>query len=106
MVLGAPVEDALGRVLINAGEELTEELIHVLIRRGFGEVVIRPAMAAAMSAGRSESGNSVYDAELGRMMAGVNERISRSSEGSAAERASRRVTLEVLVERLNTRMRS
>jgi hypothetical protein len=106
MVLGAPVEDALGRVLINAGEELTEELIHVLIRRGFGEVEIRPAMAAAMSAARSESGNSDYDAELGRMMAAFKERFSRSSEGSAADKSIMRVSLKVLVERLNTRMRS
>ena len=49
-VLARPIEDSMGRVLINTGEKLTEQLIKVLQKRGFVEVDIRQPEQASASA--------------------------------------------------------
>lgn len=102
MVLAAPIEDALGRVLINAGEELTDELILVLIKRGFGEIEIRPPQLAATPV-PSSSAHPDYETELARLMASFKRRFERAA--TAEDKVLMRVALKVLVERLNARMR-
>jgi len=100
MILAVPVEDALGRVLINAGEELTEELILVLVRRGFHEVDVRPAHAM-QAAGNStdESTHPDYHAELKQIQQGIEQRFARFGD-TALKRAAHKV----LVARLNKRL--
>jgi len=41
-ILARPIEDSMGRILINAGEALTGQLIAVLKKRGYAEVEVRP----------------------------------------------------------------
>lgn len=45
-VLARPIEDSMGRVLINAGEALTPQLIGVLKKRGFVEVDVHSTGAS------------------------------------------------------------
>ncbi len=41
-ILARPIEDSMGRILINEGEILTEQLLAVLQKRGFVEIDVRP----------------------------------------------------------------
>ncbi|MCC6572811.1 MAG: hypothetical protein IT462_03380 [Planctomycetes bacterium] len=41
MILGQPVEDDLGRVVLGAGEALTDDLIRLLLKRGHNEIQVR-----------------------------------------------------------------
>jgi molybdopterin biosynthesis enzyme len=99
MRLATPVEDALGRVLINAGEELTDELILVLIRRGFHEIEVRPETALPATGGnRDENTSPDYQAELKRIQTEIAARFERGGN----ERL-KRAALTTLVQRLDAR---
>lgn len=111
MVLGCPVEDALGRVLINAGEELTEPLIKVLLRRGFTEIKIRPeeAHAANVEDGKDSEamadGGESYELAFATLTTEFKGRFGRTNDYSSCDRILMRAALGVLVSELNARLR-
>lgn len=113
-VLARPVEDSMGRVLINTGEPLTEQLIAVLRKRGYAEIDIRPIDPPSGTlggrSGRSGSGGG------GDERSALQEEIKRTRERIAGLFAAfppsnvpmanlRGAVERVLVERLMSRKR-
>ncbi|MCC6465064.1 MAG: hypothetical protein IT463_06975 [Planctomycetes bacterium] len=104
MVLARPVEDALGRVMINAGEKLTEDLIRVLIRRGYAEIEIRP-LATQRVGLAGAAGNEDQQAAMAKLMAEFRVRFEGGAAQSTAHKSLMRVTLKVLVEQLGVKLK-
>lgn len=68
-VLLRPIEDSMGRVLIQAGESLTEQLLNVLKRRGYVELDIR-----------AEEGQSASEEISSRLSGGYSEQVAYDSD--------------------------
>jgi hypothetical protein len=114
-VLARPVEDSMGRVLINAGEPLTEQLLAVLRKRGYAEVDIRPMeVSPSIVAGRTgrpgASGPGAERNALEEEVAAIRQRIAKLFgvfPSSNLPMANLRGAVEsVLVERLMSKNRN
>lgn len=109
MILAGPVEDALGRILINAGEQLTEDLIKVLLRRGFSEIEVRPEKQPEAEEASTEAPdkdpNDTYEVALNKLTTEFKGRFSRTEDYSSCDRLLMRAALSVLVGRLNARLK-
>jgi|GEM_PF-2415517 len=105
-ILAAPIEDSLGRILINAGEPLTEQLVAVLKKRGYVEVDIRPQpsphSAEAMEervAGQMAS-SVQFDSDVLRLKQAVGERFHNVSEKNSRMQTIRVMAQKALINRI------
>jgi len=100
-VLARPVEDSMGRVLINAGEVLTEQLISVLIRRGFHEVEVRPqSVVDAANAEASGNGQETGPDEIAALKERIQQRFAGVSKSDQPMKCLRQAVEAVSIERL------
>ncbi len=100
-VLARPVEDSMGRVLINAGEALTEQLISVLRRRGFLEVEVRPqSVVDAANAAAEAAGSKSGPDEIAALRERISGRFARVPKQNERMRDLRQAVESVSVERL------
>lgn len=104
-VLARPVEDSIGRVLINAGEVLTDQLILVLRKRGFVEVEVKPGesqLASSIMIGKpgSSGGN---DDDAASLRAQLVARFASVPKGDQQMQLLRSAVEKVLMERLIAR---
>jgi len=97
----------MGRVLINAGEPLTEQLLVVLRKRGYAEVDIRPVEVAsdvlgpgARAKGR---GTASTDEDILLLKKAIAERFSSVGPSDVAMTNLKFAVERVLVERLAAR---
>ena len=105
-ILARPVEDSMGRILINAGEALTEQLLNVLKKRGFVEVETRPEsqrrdtemLEKRLTSNHSE--NMQYDADILKIRQEVDERFHGMADDDRSMQIIRLVVQKVLMERV------
>ena len=105
-ILARPVEDSMGRILINAGEALTEQLLNVLKKRGFVEVETRPEsqrrdtemLEKRLTSNHSE--NMQYDADIQKIRQEVDERFHGMADDDRSMQIIRLVVQKVLMERV------
>lgn len=105
-ILAAPIEDSLGRILISAGEPLTDQLINVLRKRGYVEVDIRPqpnpqsAEAMEERVSGSISSSVQFDNDVLRLKQAVAERFHNVSEKNSRMQTIRVMAQKVLINRI------
>ena len=105
-ILARPVEDSMGRILINPGEALTEQLLNVLKKRGFVEVEIRPESQRRDTEmiekrlTRNHSENMQYDADVLKIRKEVDERFHDIPDDDRPMQVIRLVAQKVLMERV------
>lgn len=105
-ILARPVEDSMGRILINEGEKLSETLINVLKKRGFVEVEVRPESKKRATEELERSVDSrytdkiKYDGDVNQVKEDMEARFAGVPEGNAAMQVIRVMAQKALVDRI------
>ena len=103
-VLARPVEDSMGRILINAGETLNEQLIAVLKKRGYAEVEVRPDAEQSVSeelqqkVAKHFTDKLKYDKAIQNIRTEVDQRFHNAAESDRPMQIVRLVAQKVLID--------
>lgn len=108
-ILLKPIEDSMGRVLITAGESLTDQLINVLKRRGYVELDIRASESQSISEeisarmGAEYSEQVQYDSDVLQMKDEVSARFHNVAEDDRNMQIIRSIAENILIGRIVAR---
>ena len=106
-ILARPIEDSMGRILINAGETLNQQLLAVLAKRGIREIEVRPEshgtdtenLEQRISDGQSSSIQS--DADVLMIKREMEERFHNVPETDSRMGMIRILAQKVLIDRIS-----